>query len=248
MKVFVTGSTGVLGRRAVRHLVAAGHHVTGLARNADRAALLSALGAEPVVGDLFDEAWLGHAMTGHQVVINLATHVPTNARAVLPWAWRDDNRVRRCGSATVVAAARTAGGERLVQESVTFVYPDYGDEWITEQTHIEPTRQHKPTIEASRNALAFGEEDGRTGVVLRLGQLYGPDDGISRYTLARVRAGKPALLGAPDGWRSPPRWTARAACTTSTNRRYAGTSGQASWGRRPAPAGRPPSTVRWSSG
>ena len=37
MKVFVAGATGVLGRRAVRLLVEAGHDVTGVARSPAKA-------------------------------------------------------------------------------------------------------------------------------------------------------------------------------------------------------------------
>lgn len=50
MKVFVagaTGATGVLGRRAVRRLVEAGHEVTGVARSPEKAEELRALGATP---------------------------------------------------------------------------------------------------------------------------------------------------------------------------------------------------------
>ena len=47
MKAFVAGAIGVLGRRAVARLVAAGVEVTGVARNAERAARLEELGATP---------------------------------------------------------------------------------------------------------------------------------------------------------------------------------------------------------
>jgi len=54
MRVFVAGGTGTLGRPTVQLLVAAGHEVRGLARTPERGESLRALGAEPVVGDLFD--------------------------------------------------------------------------------------------------------------------------------------------------------------------------------------------------
>ncbi len=54
MRVFVAGGTGTLGRPTVRMLVAAGHEVRALARTAERGAVLRALGAEPVVADVFD--------------------------------------------------------------------------------------------------------------------------------------------------------------------------------------------------
>ncbi|WP_017924493.1 NAD-dependent epimerase/dehydratase family protein, partial [Burkholderia glumae] len=53
-KLFVAGATGVIGRVLVPLLVEAGYRVYGATRRAERAALLTGLGAEPVVVDVFD--------------------------------------------------------------------------------------------------------------------------------------------------------------------------------------------------
>ena len=53
-RIFLAGATGVLGRRLVPLLVGAGHIVAGMTRSADKAELVTALGAEPVVVDVFD--------------------------------------------------------------------------------------------------------------------------------------------------------------------------------------------------
>lgn len=54
MKLLVTGGSGFLGSRTVRHAVAVGHQVIGLARGSAAADRLAALGAEVVRGDLDD--------------------------------------------------------------------------------------------------------------------------------------------------------------------------------------------------
>jgi nucleoside-diphosphate-sugar epimerase len=54
---------------------------------------------------------------------------------------------------------------------------------------------------ATRHALRFGAAGG-VGIVLRFGQLYGPDRN-SAEMLARARAGKPVVLGRPEGWLAP---------------------------------------------
>jgi len=54
MKVFVTGATGVLGRRGVSQLLAAGAEVTGVARTRRKGVELHDLGATPVQVSLFD--------------------------------------------------------------------------------------------------------------------------------------------------------------------------------------------------
>ena len=87
-KVFVAGATGVLGKRAVARLVAEGHEVTGVARSEQKAQLLRRLGAAPVAVDVFDAAAVRDAVAGHDVVMNLATHIPPLSKAAAPGAWK----------------------------------------------------------------------------------------------------------------------------------------------------------------
>ncbi len=54
MRVLVTGASGGIGSAVVKELLAAGHHVIGLARSEASAATVSGLGAEPLRGDIAD--------------------------------------------------------------------------------------------------------------------------------------------------------------------------------------------------
>ena len=85
--IVITGSTGVLGRRAVRELLAAGHHVSGVTRSLRGRRLLEGLGARAVDADVFDPASLTTAFAGADTVVNLLTHVPPPARMMAPGAW-----------------------------------------------------------------------------------------------------------------------------------------------------------------
>jgi nucleoside-diphosphate-sugar epimerase len=49
-RIFIAGASGVVGRRLVPLLVAAGHHVIGTTRVAEKTDELRALGAERGVG------------------------------------------------------------------------------------------------------------------------------------------------------------------------------------------------------
>lgn len=54
MRIFVAGATGAIGQQLVPRLVAAGHEVTGMTRSESKQAMLSELGAVPVVADALD--------------------------------------------------------------------------------------------------------------------------------------------------------------------------------------------------
>ena len=112
-RIFVTGATGVIGRRVVPRLVAAGHAVAAVGRSPEKRAALERQGAAAVDVDLRDAAALRRALDGHAVVLNLATHMPPSTnRMLLPGAWRENDRVRREGSAALVDAALAAGVSR----------------------------------------------------------------------------------------------------------------------------------------
>ena len=86
-EIIITGSTGVIGRQAVREVLAAGYSVTGVTRSVEGRELLESLGAEAVEADVFDEASLRRAFDGADAVINLLTHIPPPAQMADPSAW-----------------------------------------------------------------------------------------------------------------------------------------------------------------
>jgi nucleoside-diphosphate-sugar epimerase len=196
MKIFVAGATGVLGRRAVRELAAAGHDVTALARTDEKAKLLEDLGAKPVTFDVFEPGEVRAHASNHDAVVNLLTHIPPLAKAALPGAWKQNDRLRIEASANLAAAAATSGS-RLVQESITFLYLDAGDAWITEESPREATPLVVSVDAAEANALGTGN-----GVVLRFAQFYAPDASHTIDSVRAARMGVAPALGDPDGYQS----------------------------------------------
>ena len=199
MKVFIAGATGVLGRPTVERLVAAGHQVTGTARGPEKAALLRSLGATPAEVDLYDAADVKAAIAGHDAVIHLATKIPNMAKAAMPGAWDENDRLRREGTKNMVDAAMAAGAQVFVKESITFPYADGGSDWVDESASDDTVPYLDSALAAETETRRFAEGGGR-GVVLRFAAFYGPDNNHSREMVAAARRGVAPALGAADGY------------------------------------------------
>ncbi|HVF40807.1 MAG TPA: NAD(P)-dependent oxidoreductase [Gemmatimonadaceae bacterium] len=200
MRIFVAGATGAVGRRAVPLLVATGHSVTGIARNEVKRRQLTDQGAHGVEVDIFNPDGLRKAVAGHDAVINLATHIPTGSRTMLPWAWSENGRIRREGSANLVNAALATGASLFIQESFAPVYPNRGDEWIDESVPIKPARYNRPIVDAEESAARFATQGGRS-IVLRFAFFYGADSGFLHDMIKSVRRGRAPAFN-PEGFLS----------------------------------------------
>jgi nucleoside-diphosphate-sugar epimerase len=154
MRVFLAGASGVIGSRLVPLLVEAGHVVAGLTRTASKASLLEELGAEPVVGDVFDREWILAAVSAFQpdTVMHQLTDLPDDVTRVGEFA-AANSRIRREGTPNLLRAARQSGVRRFLAQSVAWDLPGDGGRAVEE-------------MEAA--VLAAG------GTVLRYGQFYGP--------------------------------------------------------------------------
>ncbi|MEO8136893.1 MAG: NAD-dependent epimerase/dehydratase family protein [Betaproteobacteria bacterium] len=72
MNVFITGAAGFIGGTIANRLLAAGHRVSGLVRNTEKADALAALGIAPIAGTLDDHDLLVREARAADAVINAA--------------------------------------------------------------------------------------------------------------------------------------------------------------------------------
>jgi nucleoside-diphosphate-sugar epimerase len=187
-----------MGRSSIDALHRAGHEVVGLARTDETARQIAAAGATPTFGDIFDRPALIRGMDGCDAVANLATKVPVGSQALRPGSLRKIDRIRLHGSRVVAEAARRAGVGRIVQQSLSFVYADHGDEWIDEHSPVDVTRATEPVVVAEDNVKAFAA-DGGTSVSLRFGLITG-DDPNTAWLFRRASAGRSIGLGDEGSW------------------------------------------------
>lgn len=154
MRIFLAGASGVIGIRLVPLLVSAGHVVAGMTRSREKVAGLEALGAEPVLCDVYEAEALRDAVVSFEpdLVMHQLTDLPDDA-AKLPELHERNDRMRLEGTRNLLAAAAAAGTERILAQSIAWELP--GQRGVN-------------TREFERSVLDAG------GVVIRYGQLYGP--------------------------------------------------------------------------
>jgi nucleoside-diphosphate-sugar epimerase len=168
----------------VRRLLAAGHEVTGMTRSSERAAGLEEAGVSAVVCDALDPEALAAAVAAAspEVVVHALTALPD----VIDWKGEDPfgptNRLRSEGTWNLLAAARAAGAQRLVAESIAFIYVPEGD-WVKDED-APVLRSAAGHFDGATRAIAeleraVLEAEGIDGVVLRYGWLYGPGTGYA---------------------------------------------------------------------
>ena len=201
MRVFMTGATGVVGRRLVPLLKNAGHEVTAAVRSSAARAELTTKGVRAIEVNLFDSGAVSRAVAGQDVVVNLATHIPDPSRMFLPWAWRENDRLRRVASAILVDASLASMVGRFVQESFAPVYPESGSQWIDERVSLSPLGFNRSILDAEASAERFAQA-GRAGVVLRFGGFYGHDAFQTTEMIKYIKKGWAPLPGSPGAYLS----------------------------------------------
>src|SRR5512132_1439237 len=106
MRIFLAGASGVLGMRLVPLLVSAGHQVSGMTRSPAKAEQLAALGAVPVICDVFEAVALREAVVAARpdTVMHQLTDLPDELASIRNFA-AANARIRREGTGNLLEAA-----------------------------------------------------------------------------------------------------------------------------------------------
>ncbi|MCO8253742.1 NAD(P)H-binding protein [Haladaptatus sp. AB618] len=194
MNVFVAGATGVLGRRLVAELSARNHHVVGLTRDERGDELVAENGGEPRRGDVLDRESLVEAADGCDVLIHVATAIPTSLKPA-DEEWTRNDLVRVEGARNLVAVADEIDAKRLLLQSIVWVarQPDGGR--FDEDSPPHPDRVTRSALEAERVVRRGGEVYGFEVGILRCGWFYSADSAHTRQMGAGLLNGEFPILG-----------------------------------------------------
>jgi nucleoside-diphosphate-sugar epimerase len=177
MDVFLTGATGFIGGEVARQLRRRGDTVRALVRDRSRAAALTEIGCDLVVGDLSDERLLTAACAGADAVVHGAAlyevGVPEDRRPALV-----DTNVG--GTERVLGAALSAGVRKAVYVSTVAVFGNTRGE-VVDETHTRPDSVPATSVYESTKAQAHRRaheiaERGLPLVIVQPGVVYGPGD------------------------------------------------------------------------
>lgn len=173
-RVLVAGATGVVGRSLVPLLRARGHEVIALVREPSRATRLDLDGV--VMADALDEAAVRSAVLSARP--DVVVHQLTGLRTSGPEGLEYTARLRTEGTTHLIDAAREAGATRIVAQSIAFATAPRGGPVLTEDAGLyldAPDPGWARTVRAITEfeRLVQGTTD-LSGIVLRLGTLYGP--------------------------------------------------------------------------
>jgi nucleoside-diphosphate-sugar epimerase len=200
MRIFLTGATGVIGRRVIPLLLKSGHHVTAVGRTPEKCAALARLGAAPIQVDMLEPGVAQQSIKDHDTIINLATHMPSSTfRMMLPGSWKENDRVRKIGSTLLVDAALCDGVNRFIQESFAPIYVDGSAQWIDENWPVKPVAYNRTILDAETSAERF-TKNGGTGIVVRFAAFYGPDAFHIMDMAKMIQKGWSPLPGSPEAY------------------------------------------------
>lgn len=184
MKVFLTGATGYIGTAVTDALKAAGHALTGMARNEESAKKLGIRGLTVVQAELTDKETI--------------TTVARTCDAVIHMAATNDANMASSDRATVEAILDALSGANK-----PFIYTS--GVWVLGQTGASAADEATPAanplpIVAWRPAheqLALTAK-AMKGMVLRPGIVYGRGGGIPAMWVASAASGTVRYIGKGD--------------------------------------------------
>jgi UDP-glucose 4-epimerase len=206
MTTLVTGRTGLVGSRLLRHMVEAGLECRALVRPGKN----TPTGVTPVEGDLFDTAALKKTVDGVSAVIHLAAVFRTPDENAIWHANLEGTR------ALIAAVQEYAPQSRFIMASTCLVYNEAASRPGLEEDEVNPKHAYPASKVAAEREV---RESGLNWSILRLPFVYGDGDEhlsavpgiVSRmnwhpaqaFSLAHqrdvARAFELALTGAMDG-------------------------------------------------
>jgi nucleoside-diphosphate-sugar epimerase len=199
MKIYITGATGVLGRRIVKDLASRGHKVVGMARSSRGEDTVRSLGGVPSRADLFDSKSLLPDVKGSDVVIHAATSIPVKER-MKQSDFALNDRIRREGTRVLTECAVQTGVKKLIFQDVVWVATPPDGSYFNENSPVNPNKSVQSGIDGENTVLQAGEKFGFIPTVLRCGFFYGSDTAHTKTIAEGLKKRKFPIIGSGNNF------------------------------------------------
>lgn len=188
MKIFVAGSTGVVGKILVPQLIEQDHEVFALVRNSQKSKDVEVVGAKAVIANALDKIELTESIkkTEPEVVIHQLTSL-SNASGNFKKFDEEfalTNRFRTEVTDTLISAARLVGTRRFIAQSFCgWPFAREGSPIKIEEDSLDsdPPTGFRKTLQAIKHLeKAVKSVTDFEALALRYGIFYGPGTGFSK--------------------------------------------------------------------
>lgn len=194
MKVFVTGATGVLGKRLVKQLDDTEHTVYGLVRDDRGETIVEERNGIPRRGDVLKLDTLNEAIDEDiDVIIHAATQIPVKNKPTED-DWAENDRIRTEGAKNLVSAA----GEQLswfMFPSLVWVARQPDGSRYDETSERHPDRATQSAADVEDYLQNTATDRGFEMTILRAGFFYAPDAGHTRSWGKQLISGDLPIVG-----------------------------------------------------
>ncbi len=179
MKILIAGASGAIGQPLVSLLIAQGYDVYGITQSKERAQVIAAKGAKPLLLNVLEREAVFSVIADIRpdILIDMLTRLP---KEYTPESMRKsaemNARLRREGGALLLAAAEMYGVIRYIAQSSAFWYaPGAGlaDERTAFAFDASPGIASGTRLDAEIEKRVL-ESDKIEGIALRFGFFYGP--------------------------------------------------------------------------
>lgn len=181
MKILVTGGAGFIGSNLVRQLLADGHNVAVLDNflSGYRSNLIPFPKVRIIEGDIRDDAAVGKAVEGAEVVFHLAASVGNKRSIEHPVL---DAEINVIGTLKLLEAARHAGVRKIVASSSAGIFGELKTLPIKEDHPVEPNSPYGSTkLCMEKECLVYSKLYPLEVVCLRYFNVYGINQRFDAY-------------------------------------------------------------------
>lgn len=204
MKVFIIGSTGVLGKRVVKSLVQH-NEIYCLVRSESKKKIVEEMGCTGLLGNVYDEDFLIEATNNMDGILHLATAIPQKSKLKAK-DMQENSLLRTEAVKILINVVKKNKIKFLIHNSILYSYGDRKGEWVDERSTLErPIPTYFGMSDKDRYAYEsaiIGEEmlnaeieKGFPGIIVRFGMFYSADSRNTTEILEAVSKGKMPIIG-----------------------------------------------------